>query len=147
MKLSTKTRYGLRILAQIALENAAGHRLARGRTIAKKQGITDAYLEQIMIPLKQSGLVGAVRGCNGGYELRKPLSEITVLDLIELFEGAVAFSSCLKEGGKCPRMDKCLTRDVWADLSSRFREDAGSITLESIIEKYRGESASGDYVI
>ena len=77
MRLSTKSRYGLRILIQIAIDNLNGKKLAQGRVIAKKQDITDAYLEQIMIPLKRGGVVGTVRGCNGGYELRKECQDIT----------------------------------------------------------------------
>lgn len=146
MKLSTKTRYGLRILLQIALENMEGNRLARGRTIAAKQGLTEPYLEQIMIPLKQAGFVGTVRGCNGGYELRRPASEITVLDLIELFDGVVDFAGCVKGEVKCGRIGDCPTRGVWDRLASRLREDASRITLDSIVEDYK-KSATNDYVI
>ena len=144
--MSTKTRYGLRILVQIALENRRGKRLARGRTIAEKQGITEPYLEQIMIPLKQAGLVGAVRGCNGGYELRKRTTDITVLDLIELFDGPVDFADCSKGGAKCERLADCPTRGVWERLAGRLRGDAGGITLESIVEEHLDKS-SNDYVI
>ena len=146
MKLSTRTRYGVRILVQIALENMDGGGLARGRLIAKKQGITEPYLEQIMIPLKRAGIVGTVRGCHGGYELRKSPSEITILELIELFDGKVELSDCLKDGVKCERGEECPTRDVWLRLSRVFRDEAGTVTLESILEDMR-TSSSGEYVI
>ena len=68
MKLSTRSRYGLRILMQIAIENSYG-RLAQGKVISEKQEISEPYLEQIMITLRSSGLVRTVRGCNGGYQL------------------------------------------------------------------------------
>ncbi len=146
IKLSTRTRYGVRILIQVALENIDGGKLARGRTIAEKQGITEPYLEQIMIPLKRAGIVGTVRGCNGGYELRKSPSEITMLELIELFDGKVELADCLKEGVKCDRGEECPTRDVWIRLARVFREEAATVTLESILEGMRSPS-SGEYVI
>lgn len=146
MKLSTKSRYGLRILVQIAIDKLNGKNLSQGREIAEKQDITDAYLEQIMIPLKQGGIVGTVRGCNGGYELRKSLQDITVLEVVELFEGRVSLAECSKGNTKCKRIDECSTTHVWDHLSQVIREEAGKISLENIIEVYR-KKASHDYVI
>lgn len=146
MKLSTKSRYGLRILVQIAIDKLNGKKLSRGRVIAEKQDITDAYLEQIMIPLKQGGIVGTVRGCNGGYDLMKPEEEITVLEVMELFEGKVNLADCSKGNTKCNRFDKCSTTHVWNHLSKLIREEAGKITLRDIVENYQ-KKASNDYVI
>jgi len=146
MKLSTKTRYGLRILIQIALEKMNGKRLAQGKFIAGKQDITEAYLEQIMIPLKHGGIVGTVRGCNGGYELRKPPEEITVLEIIELFDGEINFADCQKGAEQCRRSGRCFTRGVWSRLAEKFREEAAAITVASIIEDYT-KNAAGDYII
>lgn len=146
MKLSTKSRYGLRILVQIAIDNMNGQKLSQGRIIAEKQDITDAYLEQIMIPLKRGEVVGTVRGCNGGYELRKPLADITVLEIIELFEGVVNLADCTKGNTKCKRIEKCSTSHVWEHLSKIIREESAKITLESIVEDYQ-KNASSDYVI
>jgi Rrf2 family protein len=146
MKLSTKSRYGLRILVHIAIDNLNGKKLSQGRIIASKQNITDAYLEQIMIPLKRGGVVGTIRGCNGGYELRKSLEDITVLEIIELFEGTINLADCAKGNVKCKRVEKCSTTNVWLDLSHIFREAARKITLESIVEDYQ-QNASNDYII
>lgn len=146
MKLSTKSRYGLRILVQIAIDNLNGKKLSQGRIIAQKQDITDAYLEQIMIPLKRGGIVGTVRGCNGGYELRKPLEDITVLEVIELFEGLINLSDCSKGNTKCKRIEKCSTTYVWEHLSKLIREESGKITLAAIVEDYQ-KNASSDYII
>jgi Rrf2 family transcriptional regulator, cysteine metabolism repressor len=146
MRLSTKSRYGLRILIQIAIDNLNGKKLAQGRVIAKKQDITDAYLEQIMIPLKRGGVVGTVRGCNGGYELQKECKDITVLEVIELFEGRVNLADCSKGNIKCKMSDKCSTTDVWKKLSESFRAEAGKVTLASIVEDYLNNN-SNDYVI
>lgn len=146
MKLSTKSRYGLRILLQIALDRLNGKKLSQGRTISAKQEITDAYLEQIMIPLKRGGVIGTVRGCNGGYELRKAPEDVTVLEVIELFEGEISLAECVRGNEKCHRTEKCPTLNVWQHLAKVIREEAGSITLASIIEDYQ-KNASNDYII
>ena len=146
MKLSTKSRYGLRILLQIALDKLNGKKLSQGRTISEKQEITDAYLEQIMIPLKRGGLVGTVRGCNGGYELRKDPKDVSVLEIIELFEGGINLAECVRGNEKCHRTESCSTLSVWRHLAEVFRKEAASITLASIIEDYR-KNVSCDYVI
>ena len=86
MKLSTKTRYGLRILLQIAADTENNKKgSVKGKSIAQMQNVSEAYLEQIMIPFKTAGFVKTVRGCNGGYALNRPAESITVLDIIELF--------------------------------------------------------------
>ena len=146
MKLSTKSRYGLRILIQIALDNINGKQLSQGKNIAKKQGVTDAYLEQIMIPMKRGGIVGAVRGCNGGYELRKKAEDITVLEIIELFEGRIKLSDCSIGNQNCSRFEACPTVNVWKELEDTFREKAATITLESILEYYK-KDMSIEYII
>ncbi len=146
MKLSTKSRYGLRILIQIALDNLNGKRLSQGKNISEKQRVTEAYLEQIMIPLKRGGIVGTVRGCNGGYELRKPPAEITVLEVIELFEGTINLADCSSGKKPCERADNCPTISIWKDLEKTFREKADSITLEYILENYK-KNISPDYII
>jgi Rrf2 family transcriptional regulator, cysteine metabolism repressor len=146
MKLSTKSRYGLRILVQIALDRLNGKKLSQGRTISAKQEITDAYLEQIMIPLKRGGIIGTVRGCNGGYELRKEPEDVTVLEVIELFEGDINLGDCVKGNKKCSRSEKCPTRNVWRHLADVFKKEAVLITLASIIDEYQ-KNASNDYII
>lgn len=135
MKLSTKSRYGLRILLQIALETET-QTSAGGRSIAEKQEISEAYLEQIMIPLKSAGIVKTIRGCHGGYVLNRAPEGISVLDLIEIFEGKIQLVKCSDGNGKkCPRHDICMTTDVWEHLSEVLKTEAGKITLASLVEK------------
>lgn len=143
MRLSTKSRYSLRILVQLALEAKEGAAV-KGRVIAKKQEISEPYLEQIMIPLKSAELVRTIRGCHGGYSLNKTPDEITILDIIELFEGKIEFAECVSDG-KCSLLDSCPTSDVWAHLSNTLRLEASKISLESIIEKIEGQTQ--EYVI
>ncbi len=143
MKLSTKSRYGLRILLQISLDNESGD-LSRGRSIAEKQEISEPYLEQIMIPLKNGGIIRTVRGCRGGYHLNRRPEEITLLDVLELFEGKMSLVDCREN--KCRRLEQCPIKEVWEDLSATLRRHAKTLTLADIVEKYRLESKY-DYVI
>lgn len=130
MQLSTKPRYALRILLQLAEASKA----VKGRELAAKQEITEAYIEQIMLPLKQQGLVKTVRGCNGGYMLAKQPEEITVLNVVETFEGEIHFTPCEEGPGFCPRYNSCPTRDTWQELCQHFKEQAATFSLKNILE-------------
>ena len=134
MKLSSKTRYSLRILLQIILDAEEGTTV-KGRELASKQHISEAYLEQIMIPLKSAGLVNTIRGCRGGDSLGKSPDDITVLNIIELFEGKIEFADCKPNGDKCGMLDRCFTTSIWNELSTALAAAAKKITLASIIEK------------
>ncbi len=148
MRLSTKTRYGLRILLQIALDGeGGGGRSVKGKTIAEKQEISEAYLEQIMIPLKSEGFVKTVRGCQGGYALNREPERITLLDLIELFEGPLTLVKCVGgDEGDCSRMAFCPTSAVWRELSEGIRKLAAGTTLKSVVEAARNKD-NPEYVI
>ncbi len=144
MRLSTKSRYGLRILLQIAIDNHDG-KAAQGKTISKKQEISEPYLEQIMIPLKNAGLVRTTRGCNGGYFLNKAPKEITVLAVIELFEGELNLVDCNSEEKNCSRTNICQTSGVWKKIASSIRKAAEKITLASILDDHKDNAL--EYVI
>lgn len=131
MKLSTKSRYGLRVLLQIAMD--AETHVVTGRELAETQEISEPYLEQIMIPLKKSGMVSTVRGCHGGYRLKKSALEITVLDIIELFEGELSLVKCIDDKEVCSRHHVCTTSFVWNELSRVLREKAQAITLAHLV--------------
>lgn len=148
MRLSTKTRYGLRILLQIALDcEGRKNGSVKGKTIAGKQDISEAYLEQIMIPLKSEGFVKTVRGCHGGYALNRQPDQISVLDLIELFEGPIQLVKCAGgEEGDCPRLGICPTTGVWAKLSEGIRTLASKTTLQAIVEEAKSRG-NPEYVI
>ena len=145
MKLSTRSRYGLRILLQIAIESREG-RLAQGKLISEKQNVSEPYLEQIMITLRSSGLVRTVRGCNGGYQLNRNPEHITVLEVVELFEGELKIVDCEPGKKRCPRKENCLTTNVWKKLSDALRKSASEITLKEIIDQ-RPTNAGNEYFI
>jgi Rrf2 family protein len=145
MRLSSKTRYSLRILLQIAM-NKEERKMVKGHEIATKQRISEAYLEQIMIPLKSAGLVSTIRGCRGGYSLGKAPEEITVLNIIEIFEGKIEFADCKPDGDKCEMFGQCFTRGIWSELSAALGIAASKITLASIIDNQINRNFEG-YVI
>ena len=133
MKLSTKSSYGLRILVQIALDNAEG-RLSCGRRISEKQNIPEPYLEQIMIPLKTAKIVKAVRGCNGGYKLNRSPESISVLELIELFEGEVKMVNSSYPQDKSTDNSISAAAGMWRHLAGIFRNYASQISLGDVVK-------------
>ena len=143
MQFNTKTRYSLRILIQLGL-NATKCPI-KAKKISKQQNIPMPYLEQIMFVLKSAGIVKASRGCNGGYTLCKDIKAISALDVIELFEGKVEFSTCAGES-KCMAMESCYSSHVWKRLNQIFKKEAKRLTLKSIIENINTEKIE-EYII
>ncbi|MDD5598694.1 MAG: Rrf2 family transcriptional regulator [Victivallaceae bacterium] len=138
MKISTKTRYGLRIILQLT-ETLSGEKAVKGKDIVREQGISEPYMEQIMIKLRQAKWVVTERGCQGGYKLNVAPGNITVLDLIELFEGPVELVSCSRRDRRCKRFNGCRTAVLWQLLSESFRKEAKKVNLTQIIELEPGE--------
>jgi Rrf2 family cysteine metabolism transcriptional repressor len=124
VKLSTKPRYGLRILAQIAADGGDQSPVS-GKEVARKQGISIAYIEQILIPMRNAGFVRTVRGRNGGYILDRPAEEITLLEIIELFEGHLELVST---------RDQSAASSIWKRLTDSFRHEARSITVADLAD-------------
>lgn len=133
MKLSTRSRYGLRALLEIALEyEKQPTPLSK---ISDKQGISLSYLEQLMIPLKKSNIVKSVRGARGGYILAKPPAEISVLEIMRSLEGPIEPVHCLvHENEDCNRSYECIARRVWLHLSNSINEALGNLTLGDLIK-------------
>ena len=128
MKISTKTQYGLRILLHVA-KNTRAERLAQGKDIAARQNIN----EQIMVSLKKGGLIQTQRGRNGGYMLARDPHDISVLAVIEVFEGDLALGESEDEANLSGEGRACAW--VWQELSTLLRERAADISLASIIER------------
>lgn len=122
MKLSTKPRYGLRILAQIAADGGDDAPVS-GKEVARKQDISIAYIEQILIPMRNAGLVRTVRGRNGGYILDRPAEEISLLEIIELFEGRLELVS---------DRDQNSATNIWNQLTASLRKETSAITVADL---------------
>jgi Rrf2 family protein len=147
MKLSTKGRYGLRVLLDISTHQAKGPVILRD--ISQRQDISEKYLWQVINPLKAAGLVNSSRGAKGGYVLAKSPEDITVLDAVSILEGPVCVVDCVGAPESCERSGGCVTREVWGKVERSIKEAMGRITLKELIDKQKDKEAGGDltYVI
>ena len=132
MKLSTKGRYATRIL--LCISRLEGDQPVPKKRIAEQEGISTDYIEQIIVPLKNAGLVSSVRGLRGGFRLAKSPSDITVYDILAASEGDINLVGCLSEG--CSRSDTCVVQRVWQGASDVLREYFSKITLRELHDDY-----------
>ena len=133
MKLSTRSRYGTRMLLEMARHYNQGP-LQLGE-IARRQNISLKYLEQIIRPLKQANYISSVRGPKGGHMLTKAPSEITVGEIVALLEGSASLTACANSPQSCDRVDECLTRLVWIEAADAVFERLGKITLKDLLDR------------
>jgi Rrf2 family protein len=133
MKVSTKGRYALRLMLDLALHNN-GEAVSL-KDIAKRQEISDKYLEQIISILNKAGYVRSIRGAQGGYMLKKSPKEYTVGMILRLTEGTLAPVSCVEEDGiECSRENGCVTLIVWQKLNDAINGVVDHITLADLVE-------------
>ena len=145
MKVSTKGRYGLRVLLDMAMNQTAGP--AALKDISRRQGISEKYLWQVIHPLKAAGLVNSLRGTRGGYVLSKAPAEITVLDVVSILEGPISVVDCLSEAEACERSGDCVTRDVWREVERAIKDTLQRITLQDLVRRKRESGPVLSYVI
>ena len=144
MKISTKGRYALRMLYDLALHQEEGY--VSLKDIADRQNISKKYLEQIVPLLNRSGILKTNRGNRGGYMLSKKPAEYTVADILTATEGSLAPVACLEyEPNECPRQAECSTLYIWEGLYKAVSDYLSSVTLQDIID--RNGSTGGDYCI
>ena len=138
MKISTKGRYVLRMLLDLAEHRGEGYIALKD--IAKRQGISKKYLEQIIPLLNNTDILVASRGYHGGYMLAKSPDMYTVGDILRITEGSIAPVSCLEGGSSvCDRDDQCMTLYVWEGLEKVIAEYLDSITLQDILDRHRND--------
>ena len=141
MRFSTKSRYGLRLMAELAC--AAPGRAMSLKEISERQQLSLKYLEQLVTPLARAGLVKSERGSQGGYRLVKDPAATTAGEIIAAMEGSVAPIPCLEsEINECPLSDQCATLPFWAGLDEVINRYLDSVTLADIA-KSMAESAAG----
>lgn len=138
MKLSTKGRYSIRALIDLALHPDEGPILIRD--IAKRQRISERYLEQLFIPLRVAGLVRGIQGAHGGFILIKPPAEIRLSEVIRATEGSTAPVNCVDEPRLCLQSSTCPTRYIWAKIKRAIDKVLESTTLQDLVEKQRQQS-------
>ena len=146
MKISTKGRYALRLMLDIALNEKSGEPV-RIKDIARRQDLSGKYLEQIISVLNKAGFVKSIRGPQGGYLLTKQPSDYTVGMILRLTEGSLSPVACLDdENNVCDRIDECATIVLWRKLNDAISGVVDTVTLEDLIEWHYGRSGN-DYVI
>ena len=130
MRLSTRARYGTRLMLELALNFDNGTIFLKD--IAKKEEISEKYLSHLVIPLKSSGLISSSRGAHGGYQLTKSPSQITLKEIVQTLEGSISCVECVKNPSICPRVSKCATRGIWEKLDEKISDELSSVTLEDL---------------
>lgn len=144
MKISTKGRYALRLMLDLAVYDTGDP--VRIRDIAARQGISEKYLEQIISTLNKAGYVKSIRGPQGGYHLMKEPAQYTVGMILRLTEGSLAPVACLEdEVNMCERQEGCVTLRLWRMLNQAVSDVVDHVTLADLVDWY--EEKSGNYVI
>ncbi len=133
MKLSTRTRYGVRAMLELAQQE--GHGPVTLKNIAANQEISIKYLEQLIAILRSAGLVRSVRGAKGGYLLAKPANKIKLSECFVALEGKVVTAECVTDKQMCDRTTDCAARYVWAKVQRAVMEILESMTLQDLIKK------------
>lgn len=134
IKLSTKGRYGTRLMLNLALHYNEGKEAVVLKNISKEEDLSIRYLEQIIIPLKINKLVRSVRGAGGGYSLAKAPSEINLCEIIEVLEGSCALVDCVEDPDSCERVTECATHEIWCEASNLLKNYFESKTLQDLIK-------------
>ncbi len=135
MKLSTKGRYASRLMLTLALHY--GKRPVLLREVAEREQISEKYLGQLIAPLKAVGLIQATRGAHGGYSLSRPPEDITLAEVVRGVEGDLDIVGCVSTPEICPRVNLCVTRDIWSQMSAKMTEVLESITLGDMIQQQK----------
>ena len=142
MKLSTRGRYGIHTMYDLALNADSGPQSIKA--IAERQGIPEAYLEQLVAVLKRAELVTSTRGAQGGYVLARAPEAITVGDVLRALEGGLNLVDCLDEEDVCGKACACPSRIVWKKLRDGMNSIVDGITLQDMVEDYRRLKAQED---
>ena len=143
MKISTRGRYGLRILIDLANHDNSKPRLIRD--ISQAQQISEKYISRLVIDLRRAGLIRSVRGVKGGFHLAKKPEDITLLEVIEVMEGPVSVVECVNTAQKCNRNSRCGARAIWKKLNDNIRCIMQEITLDEILKACHDQSENGSF--
>jgi Rrf2 family cysteine metabolism transcriptional repressor len=144
MRISTKGRYAIRLMLDLAM-NSTGEPI-RLKDVAKRQEISEKYLEQIISVLNKAGFVRSIRGPMGGYMLQRPVKDYTVGMILRQTEGNLSPVECVEENAvRCPREEGCATRMLWKKINDAVSDVVDHTTLEDLVEWQ--SSQGNDYVI
>ncbi len=147
MRISTKGRYGMRFMLDVALH---GHGSTISlKDVARRQQISEKYLWQVVHPLKSAGLVRVTRGAHGGFALAREASEITMKDILDAVEGSSALVECSDCPEKCDRSPDCAMQSIWKDLNQQVAGALSAVNLQAIVDKQKdiASKEAADFVI
>ena len=138
MKISTKGRYALRVMVDLATTDPQNY--ISIKSISKRTNISDKYLEQIISSLSKAGFVKSIRGAQGGYKLAMKPDEYTVGMILRSMEGSLAPVACLEDDeNQCPHCSDCISLYVWEQIYDAVNNVVNRITLQNIIDKMESE--------
>lgn len=144
MKVSTKGRYGLKALIDIAIySNSEAVTL---KSISERQNISEGYLEQIFSTLRKSGLVIGRKGAQGGYSLSKPIDKITIGEILRVLEGELVLVD-VNNMGTVDNLENCINENLWNVINKNINDYFDSINLEDLVNKYKSEANNFVYFI
>ena len=141
MKLSTRGRYGTRMLLDLALHQGGGP--VPLKDIAKREEISLLYLEHLITPLVAAGMIRSTRGARGGVCLARSPEEIKLSEVVGLLEGSIALVDCVNDPKACPRSELCVTRDIWVELKEAMDGVLESKTLHDLVEMQKKKEKIG----
>ena len=134
IRLSTKGRYGTRLMQNLAARYKEGGKAVILKSISDEEEISIRYLEQIIIPLKINKLVKSIRGAGGGYILARNPSEINLREILHALEGSCCLVECVEEEGICNRVEMCATYEIWKAATYLLKDYFEKITLEDLVQ-------------
>ncbi len=134
IRMSTKGRYGARLMVNLASRSQNGDRAVILKNISEEEGISIRYLEQIIIPLKINRLVKSIRGAGGGYILAKPAPEISLREILHALEGSCCLVECVEDGDYCQKISYCATYDVWKGATDLLKDFFENISLQDLVD-------------
>ncbi len=133
MKISTKGRYGLRIMLDLARNSGNTPRMVSD--ICAEQNLSTKYVGRLILKLRSCGMIESVRGAKGGYIIRRLPKHITLLEIIEIMEGDISLVACVGCPKKCKNSGNCIPREIWRELNEKIRHTFQSITLQDVLDR------------
>jgi Rrf2 family transcriptional regulator, cysteine metabolism repressor len=137
LKLSVRSRYGIRAMLVLAINQNKGPLMSKG--IAEKQGLPATYLEQLMLALRKANLVTATRGAHGGYTLARDAKDINLAQIIEALDGAIEIADCADTPNCSTDLMKCALKDIFEQANKALRNVFESVSLAELAERQRGK--------
>lgn len=142
IKLSTKGRYGTRLMVNLARHHKNSNQAVILRNVATEEGISIRYLEQIIIPLKINKLVKSIRGAGGGYILGREPADIKICDILQALEGTCSLVECLEDETFCDKIKSCGTYEIWKGATDLLRDYFTRMSLQDALEICEKKAAS-----